>query len=108
LYCSFGKTLFTPVKAWAGSNLRNELVYSCEFTAAKGTVEIRLEFATFEVRGTSMHMADLGRQIFQQGAAFWDSAMPNDTFLILVKFQPVKGTVHFVEIESEFFVKNKC
>ena len=34
--------------------------------------------------------------------------MPNDTFLILVKIQPIKGTVHLVYIELEFFVKNKC
>ena len=31
--------------------------------------------------------------------------MPNDTFLILVKIQPIKGTVHLVYIELEFFVK---
>jgi hypothetical protein len=31
--------------------------------------------------------------------------LPNGTFLIIVKIQPIKVTVHLVYIELEFFVK---
>ena len=39
---------------------------------------------------------------------FCKIVLPNDTLLILVKIQPIKGTVYLVYIELEFFVKNKC
>ena len=45
---------------------------------------------------------------YDEGDNFCNILMPNDTFLILVKIQPIKGTVHVVYIELEFFVKNKC
>ena len=45
---------------------------------------------------------------YNEGDNFCNILMPNDTFLILVKIQPIKDTVHFVKIESDFFVKNKC
>ena len=45
---------------------------------------------------------------YNKGANFCNILMPNDTFLIIVKIQPIKGTVHHVYIELEFFVKNKC
>ena len=45
---------------------------------------------------------------YNEGDNFCNILMPNDTFLILVKIQPNKGTVHLVQIELEFFVNNKC
>ena len=45
---------------------------------------------------------------YNEGDNFCNILMPNDTFLILVKIQPIKDTVHLVYIELEFFVKNKC
>ena len=40
---------------------------------------------------------------YNEGDEFCNILMPNDTFLILVKNQPIKGTVYFVYIEFEFF-----
>ncbi len=45
---------------------------------------------------------------YNEGDYFCNILMPNDTFLILVKIQPIKDTVHLVDIELEFFVNNKC
>jgi hypothetical protein len=45
---------------------------------------------------------------YNEGDNFCNILMPNDTFLILVKIQPIKGTVHLANIELEFSVKNKC
>ena len=47
-------------------------------------------------------------QNVQEGNDLCYICMPNGTFWILVKIQPIKDTVHSVKIESEFFVKNKC
>jgi len=33
---------------------------------------------------------------YKEGDYFGNILMPNDTFLILVKIQPIKGTVHLV------------
>ena len=45
---------------------------------------------------------------YNEGDYFCNIFMPNDTFLILVKIQQIKSTVHLVDIELEFFVNNKC
>ena len=45
---------------------------------------------------------------YNEGDKFCNISMPNDTFLILVKIQPIKDTVHLVYIELQFFVINKC
>jgi hypothetical protein len=45
---------------------------------------------------------------YNEGDNFCNILMPNATFLILVKIQPIKSTAHLVYIELEFFVKNKC
>ena len=45
---------------------------------------------------------------YNEGDYFCNILMSNDTFLILVKIQPIKGTVQLVYIELEFFVNNKC
>jgi hypothetical protein len=33
---------------------------------------------------------------YNEGDAFCNILMPNDIFLILVKIQPIKGTVHLI------------
>ena len=42
---------------------------------------------------------------YNEGDYFCNILMSNDTFLILVKTQPIKGTVHLVYIELEFLLK---
>ena len=42
---------------------------------------------------------------YNEAEEFCNILLLNDTFLILVKFQPIKVTVHLVYIELEFFVK---
>lgn len=44
-------------------------------------------------------------QNVQEGNDLCYICMPNGTFWILVKIQPIKDTVHFVKIESEFLLK---
>jgi hypothetical protein len=48
------------------------------------------------------------KYVYNEGDEFCNILIPNDIFLILVKIQPLKGTVYLVYIELEFFVKNKC